>query len=88
MLCFVSILCVGDLLPPIDDANDLCLQRYVMIFESVQLILLLMNLILVVCDFSKNIRVVNASLLFMTFWLFVSTLLDLRGHESADPLWA
>jgi hypothetical protein len=59
-----------------------------MIFESIQLILFLMNLILVVCGFSRNIRVVNASSLFMTFWLFVSSLLDLRGHESADPLWA
>jgi hypothetical protein len=59
-----------------------------MIFESIQLILFLMNLILVVCGFSRNIRVVNASLLFMTFWLFVSSLLDLRGHESANPLWA
>jgi hypothetical protein len=32
------------------------------------------ELILVVCGFSRNIRAVNASLLFMTFWLSVSSL--------------
>jgi hypothetical protein len=35
------------------------------IFESVHLILLMMKITLVVCGFSRNIRVVNVSLLFM-----------------------
>jgi hypothetical protein len=44
------------------------------IFIVFQLILVLMELILVVCGFSRTIRVVNASLLFMTFWLYMSSL--------------
>jgi hypothetical protein len=33
-----------------------------------------MKIILVVCGFSRDIRVVYASLLFMRFWLFVLSL--------------
>jgi hypothetical protein len=38
---------------------------YVVIFGSVDLILLLMKIILVVCVFSRTIRATNVSLLFM-----------------------
>jgi hypothetical protein len=45
--------------------TDLCQQRYVVIFGSVHLILLLMKIILVVCGFSRTIRATHFSLLFL-----------------------
>jgi hypothetical protein len=44
---------------------DLCRQRYVVIFVSVQLILLLMKIMLVVCGFIRTFRAVNVSLLLL-----------------------
>jgi hypothetical protein len=54
-------------------------------FWSVVLLLLLMMIILVFCGFNRTIRTVHAYLLFMRFWLFVSSLLDLSRHESVGP---
>jgi hypothetical protein len=50
---------------------------------------LFIKIILVICGFSKDIRVVYASLLFMRFWLFVGKCLSTKGmsgHESARSL--
>jgi hypothetical protein len=43
-------------------------------FGVLALLFLFMKIILVVCGFSRDIRVVYASLLFMRFWLFVLSL--------------
>jgi hypothetical protein len=47
------------------ETMDLCRQRYVVIFVSVQLILLLMKIMLVVCGFNRTFRAANVSLLLL-----------------------
>jgi hypothetical protein len=55
-----------------------CVNEGMLWFLECSSYFLVDDLILVVCGFSRTIRVTNASFLFMRFWLFVSRLYDLQ----------
>jgi hypothetical protein len=55
-------------------------------FWCVSLIFLFMKIILVVCGFSRDIRVVYASLLFMRFGCLCLAYRTWSGYESTGPL--